>query len=78
MTFHTLPLPSSLIARPGSALGKMDLRGHSIKDTGHSPRHWTFSRTHRDSDDPGHSFPTTVHEILLWTVFVASKLMLKS
>lgn len=37
MTFHTLPLPSSLIARPGSALGKMDLRGHSIKDTGHSP-----------------------------------------
>lgn len=43
-----------------------------------SPGHWTFSRTHRDSDYPGHSFPTTVHEVLLWTVFVPSKFMLKS
>ncbi|CAK6439786.1 unnamed protein product [Pipistrellus nathusii] len=36
-TFHTLSLPSPLIACPGFGLGKMGLRRYSLKDTGHSP-----------------------------------------
>lgn len=35
--------------------------------------YWTCSRTHKDSDYPGHSLSTTVYEVLLWTEFVPSK-----